>query len=95
MKQDSWANNVIGYDTLSQPNADFGMYVQNALALLSQGGEHYLDSDGGIVYYIPLANESIDTVETFFGRLEALFVVGGTYDSPAHDISFVGLNFVG
>ncbi|KUL82893.1 hypothetical protein ZTR_09020 [Talaromyces verruculosus] len=77
----------------SVPNADFGMYVQNALALLSQGGEHYLDSDAGIVYYIPLANESMDTAETFLGRLEALFVVGGTYDSPAHDVSFVGLNF--
>lgn len=94
MKQNSWANNIIGYDTIPQPNADFGMYVQNALALLSEGGEHYLDSDAGIVYYVPLANESMDTVETFLGRLEALFVVGGTYDSPAHDISFVGLNFV-
>lgn len=94
MKQNSWANNIIGYDTIPQPNADFGVYVQNALSLLSQGGEHYLDSDAGIVYYVPLANEPMDTAETFLGRLEALFVVGGTYDSPAHDISFVGLNFV-
>jgi hypothetical protein len=94
MKQNSWANNIIGYDTISRPFADFGFYVQNALALLSQGGEHYLDSDAGIVYYVPLANESMDTAETFLGRLVALFVVGGTYDSPAHDISFVGLNFV-
>lgn len=94
MKQNSWANNIIGYDTISQPNADIGFYVQNALALLSQGGEHYLDSDAGIIYYVPLANESLDTAETFLGLLEALFVVGGNYDSPVHDISFVGLNFV-
>jgi hypothetical protein len=94
MKHNSWANNIIGYDTIPQPNADFGFYVQNVLALLSQGGEYYLDSDAGIVYYVPLASESMDTAETFLGRLEALFVVGGTYNSPAHDISFMGLNFV-
>lgn len=94
MKQDSWANNIIGYDTIPQPNADFGVWVQNALALLSEGGEHYLDSEAGLVHYIPLAGEDMATAEAYIGQLEALFVIGGTYDAPAHDISFEGLNFV-
>ncbi|KAH8799146.1 hypothetical protein F5884DRAFT_135714 [Xylogone sp. PMI_703] len=93
MKQESWANNIIGYDTIPQPNADFGVWVQNALALLNEGGQYYLDSVAGVVYYKPLAGENMSTAETYLGRLEALVVVGGTYDQPAHDISFEGLNF--
>ncbi|KAH8799447.1 hypothetical protein F5884DRAFT_863625 [Xylogone sp. PMI_703] len=93
MKQDSWANNIIGYDTIPQPNADFGVWVQNALELLHEGGQHFLDSEAGVVYYIPLAGENMSTAETYIGRLEALIVVGGTYDQPAHDISFTGLHF--
>lgn len=94
MKQDSWENNIIGYDTISQPNADFGFWIQNALALLDEGGEHYLDSEAGVVYYKPLAGENIHTADTYIGKLESLVVVGGTYDEPAHDISFNGLHFV-
>jgi hypothetical protein len=94
MTQFSWTNNIIGYDTIPQPNADFGIWVQNALALLTEGGQHYLDSEAGIVYYMPLAGEDMATVETYLARLEALITIGGTYDHPAHDISFEALNFV-
>ena len=94
MKQFSWKNNIIGYDTIPVPNADFGLWVQNALGLLQEGGQHYLDSDEGIVYYMPLAGEDKTKVETFLGRLEALITIGGTYDDPAHDIAFLGMNFV-
>ena len=94
MAQYSWTNNIIGYDTIPDPNADFGVWVQNALPLLAEGGEYYLDSDAGTVYYMPLAGQNMTTAQTHLGVLEALVAIGGTYDEPAHDLTFEGLNFV-
>ena len=94
MLQDCWQNQVIGYDTIPQPNADFGVWVQNALSLLHEGGQFYLDSGAGTVYYMPLVGEDMSTAETYLGTLEALVILGGTYDDPIHDVSFEGLNFV-
>ncbi|KAK3943404.1 hypothetical protein QBC46DRAFT_40050 [Diplogelasinospora grovesii] len=91
MEQFAWQNQIIGYDTVNQPNADFGVWVQNALALMSDGGQFYLDSKNGKVYYKPLAGENMATAETYLGLLEAIVVVGGTYDNPAHDITFQGI----
>jgi hypothetical protein len=94
MLNNSWQNQIIGYDDFSSPFADFGLWVQNALALLHEGGQYYLDSPGGTVYYMPLEGEDMSTAETYLGSLEALLVLGGTYDQPIHDVSFEGLNFV-
>ena len=94
MVQEAWTNNLIGYDTVQSPNADFGVWVQNALALISDGGEFYLDSNAGRVYYKPLTGENMATIDTYLGVQECLIAVGNTYTDPAHDISFSGLNFV-
>lgn len=94
MDQNSWFLNNWGYDTVNKPNADFGVWVQNALALLSEGGQFYVDSQAGKVYYKPLSGENMATVDARLGVLETLVAVGGTYDSPAHDITFQGIDFV-
>lgn len=94
MTQYSWANNIIGYDTIPGPFAEFGVWVQNALPLLAEGGEYYLDSDAGTIYYIPLVGQNMATVQAHLGLLEALVTIGGTYDEPVHDLAFEGLNFV-
>jgi hypothetical protein len=95
MMQDCWKNQVIGWDDFIAPFADFGVWIQNALALLNEGGEYYLDSDAGIVYYMPLKGEDMSTADTYLGVQEVLVAVSGTYDDPAQHISFEGLNFVG
>jgi hypothetical protein len=94
MVQPGWRNQIIGYDTIPQPNANFGFWVQNALSLLSEGGQFYLDSEAGVVYYMPLDNEDMSSVDSYLGALEALVILGGTYEEPIHDINFQGLNFV-
>lgn len=76
------------------PNADFGVWVQNAHALLIEGGEFYLDSAAGVVYYMPLAGQDMTTVQSYLGILEALVVIGGSYDAPAHNIAFTGFDYV-
>ncbi|GAB1317089.1 Xylanase A [Madurella fahalii] len=94
MKQNWWFLNTWGYDHIAKPNADFGVWIQNALPLLSEGGQFYLDSAAGKVYYKPLNGENMAMAETYLGILETLVVIGGdTYASPAHDISFSGIDF--
>lgn len=93
MKQNWWFLNTWGYDHVGKPNADFGVWIQNARNLLSEGGQFFLDSAAGKVYYKPLTGENMSTAKTYLGVLETLISVGGTYSSPAHDITFSGINF--
>ncbi|KAK6841189.1 hypothetical protein PG987_002049 [Apiospora arundinis] len=60
MKQNSWANQIIGWDTVSNPFADFGVWVQNALALLVEGGQFYLDSQAGKEVLVSISGASYD-----------------------------------
>lgn len=94
MKQNTWYNQIWGYDTVNNNNADFGVWVQNALALLTEGGQFYLDSAAGKIYYKPLSGENMASVDTHLGVSEVLIVIGGTYADPVHDISFQDINFV-
>lgn len=94
MKQDCWSNQLIGYDTIESPAADFGVWIQNSRDLLIDGGQYFLDSPNGQIHYMPLAGENMATVSAYLGTLETLLAIGGTLDSPAHDIVFQNLNFV-
>jgi hypothetical protein len=94
MEQNTWFNQLWGYDTVDKPNADFGVWVQNALSLLSEGGQFYLDSAAGKVYYKPLSGEKMDSLQAYLGVLETLLIFGGTYDNLVHDITFEGISFV-
>ncbi|KAM7192178.1 xylanase A [Rhypophila sp. PSN 637] len=94
MKQNSWFHNNWGYDHISKPNADFGVWMQNALALLVEGGQFFLDSAAGKVYYKPLAGENMATSKAYLGVLEALVTIGGTsYGTPAQNIYFKDVSF--
>lgn len=94
MVQECWHHQVIGYDTFADPDVDGGLFVQNALALLDEGGEFYLDSEAGRIYYMPLEGEDMSEAEAYLGIQEALIAISGTLDDPVHDIAFEGLNFV-
>jgi hypothetical protein len=61
---------------------------------LTEGGQFYLDSSAGKVYYKPLSGQNMATADAHLGVLETLISVGGSYDAPAHDITFQGLSFV-
>ncbi|SCV50440.1 uncharacterized protein FFB14_11436 [Fusarium fujikuroi] len=89
----SWNNNIQGYDTVNHPFVEHGVWIQNAYDLFSDGGQFFLDTDANTVYYKPLDGQDMSQVEAYLGIQEALVVVGGTYDDPAHDITFSGINF--
>jgi hypothetical protein len=70
MEQNTWFNQIGEYDTVSKPNADFGIWVQNALPLLTEGGQFYLDLGSGKIYYKPLSNENMETIQAYLGVSE-------------------------
>jgi hypothetical protein len=94
MKQPAWNNNGIGYDTISRPDVSHGFFVENALTLLDEENEWFLNTTSEIVYYKPPNGTDIRSMYLVLGRLEQLLVVGGTYDGPAHDIVFRGFNYM-
>lgn len=94
MDQPSWIWNYLGYDAFSNPWGNSGFWIQNALSLLTEGSEFFLDPSAGKIYYMPLPGQDMATIDTYLGILDAIVAVGGTYDAPAHDVTFQGLNFV-
>jgi hypothetical protein len=93
MEQPAWNNNTWGYDTLSQPFRAGPLYLANAREFLDSAGEWYLDSGAGALYYKPQSGENMSTADVRLPLLESLLRIGGSYGSPAHNLSFSGLQF--
>lgn len=94
MAQPAWNNNIIGYDTFNQPFNDHGLYVENALSLLTDPNEWYLDPESHIIYYMPPSGRDPNSMYLVLAKLETLLLVGGTYDKPVHDLTFRGFNYM-
>ena len=95
MQQPAWNNNGLGYDTLTSPFRAGPMYLENAYEFLDAPGEWYLDPGAGSLSYIPRAGESMSSADVELPVLGSLVDVGGTYDAPAHDLTFAGIEFTG
>ncbi|KAF9780341.1 hypothetical protein IL306_000626 [Fusarium sp. DS 682] len=93
MKSKIWANQIIGYDQIAEPFWDGGVWIQNVKALLTDGGQFYLDRNESIIYYMPLEGDDMTTASTYLGIQEVLMVVGGTYEEPIHGLHFEGITF--
>jgi hypothetical protein len=92
--QPALANNIIGYDTITDPFFDNGFFIENVLSLLDEPNEYYLNSSIGQVYYIPPAGVSPNDMYMVLPKLEQLLVLAGTYEDPVHDLTFQGLNYM-
>jgi len=68
-------------------------YVENALELLDEPGEWYLDRATGEVTYLPRPNEHPPDCEFVAPALQTLLEVRGTPARPAHNLRFEGLTF--
>lgn len=93
MTQPCWANanshQGSGYDyTMALPE-----WVENALELVDEDGEFYLDSATGDLTYKPRDGEAMDSVEVVLPRLEKLLSAEGTLDDPVQHLRFEGLVF--
>jgi hypothetical protein len=95
MQQPGWSNNTFGFDTFASPFRAGPLYITNAYEFLDSPGEWYLNPGTGTVYYIPLAGQNMSSVSVELPALQSLVNLGGTYDAPAHHISFSGITFSG
>jgi hypothetical protein len=95
MQQPGWANNLIGFDTISRSIATrtAHLFLINARAFLKAPGQWYLDPSAGKLFYKPRAGEDMANVAVMLPRLEALVSIAGTYDAPVKDLRFSGLRF--
>jgi hypothetical protein len=69
------------------------IYVENALELLDEPGEWYLDRPAKTVYYMPHAGEDMTKVEVIAPAVEKLVELRGTLDRPVHNVRFEGVTF--
>ena len=69
------------------------VYYENAIELLDEPGEWYLDTHEGYLYYIPRAFEDMQTADVVLPVTERLITLQGTADENIHNIYFDGLEF--
>ncbi|WP_248963881.1 RICIN domain-containing protein [Sphaerisporangium perillae] len=95
MQQPAWNNNNFGYDTFTSPHRSGPLYLENAYEFLDSPGEWYINPGTGMLSYIPLAGQNMSNVSVELPLLQSLVDVGGTYDAPAHHVTFSGITFTG
>ncbi|WP_433796758.1 ricin-type beta-trefoil lectin domain protein [Actinoplanes sp. CA-252034] len=95
MQQPGWGNNNFGFDTFARPHRAGPLFLTNAYEFLDAPGEWYLDPSTGALSYIPLAGQNMAATAVELPRLQSLVQVGGTYDAPAHHMTFSGITFTG
>ncbi len=69
------------------------IYIENALELLDEPGEWYLDRPAKTVYYRPRPGEDMRRAEVVAPAVEKLIELRGTLDRPIHNICFAGITF--
>ena len=67
-------------------------HIENAMSLLAAAGQWYLDSKGGLVYYVPAEGEDPNAEEFIAPRLEQLLCLRGTADKPIRFVEMHGLS---
>lgn len=68
-------------------------HIENALELLDQPGEWYLDRKSGWLYYMPRDGEAMDQIDAVVPVLERLLELRGTLDQPVKGLRFEGITF--
>lgn len=69
------------------------IYIENALELLDEPGEWYLDRAARMVYYLPKPGEDMAQAPVVAPALERLVEIRGTLDRPVRNIRFEGIAF--
>ena len=93
LMDDTW---VHVYDKGSRSAPSYGpTWIENALELLNEPGEWYLDADANTLYYMPRPWEDMSRVHVTMPILdgELLTVTGSGNDNQVQNIRFEGITF--
>ena len=83
-----WPSPMVTTDGRNSP-----FYLTNALPLLDEPGEWFLDIRGSKLYYVPREGEDMTTAEVIAPMMETLVMVEGTADQTVNDICFRNIGF--
>ena len=78
---------------ISKETGNSAFYLSNALQLLDEPGEWFLDVAKQKIYYWPRNNENVLTANVIAPSLETLVQMEGTIDHPVSNIHFKGISF--
>ncbi len=95
MQQPAWAHNNWGFDTLARPMiVDEGVvFLENALGLLTEPGEWFLDPTIGRLYVMPWPGVNLNDADVVLPRLDHLLSISGSHAEPIVNLNFEGLHF--
>ncbi|HEY1537470.1 MAG TPA: right-handed parallel beta-helix repeat-containing protein [Polyangiaceae bacterium] len=92
--QPCWDNSTKrGNNNVGPGSVGTATRAENAYQLLDTAGEWYLDVGSSKFYYIPLAGQTITSLDVEAPVLEALVSGGGTAANPLHNVVFHGIQF--
>lgn len=78
---------------ISKEEGNSAFYLTNAIQLLDEPGEWFLDVAKQKLYYWPLPGEDLLTANTIAPYTETLVAVTGTIDHPVTNLDFKGISF--
>lgn len=89
-----WNSRKFGHDWgLSLPTAGKACYLENALEMLDQPGEWYLDRQTGVLSYWPREGEDLTKAEVIAPVLQkTMLAVVGTRERPVVNVHFKGIH---
>ena len=95
MQQPAWAHNNWGFDTLARPMIldDGVVYLENALELITEPGEWFLDPVKGKLYIKPEDGKSVEDMSIVLPHLDHLISMSGTHSEPVVNVTFEQLQF--
>jgi hypothetical protein len=89
-----WNSRVFVNDwLLTLPAAGKACYLENALEMLDQPGEWYLDRQTGVLSYMPRDGEDLTRAEVVAPVLQkTMLAVIGTHERPVLNVHFKGIH---
>lgn len=78
---------------ISKKTGNSPFFLNNALCLLDEPGEWYLDKEKAKIYYYPREGEDMASAKVMIPVLENLLEIKGTRDAPVQHIYFKGISF--
>jgi hypothetical protein len=78
---------------ISSETGNSAYYLTNAIELLDEPGEWYLDKVNSKLYYWPRPTENLSTASVIAPSLETLIKIEGTIDHPVTYVNFNGVSF--
>lgn len=78
---------------ISKKTGNSPFFLNNALCLLDEPGEWYLDKEHAKIYYYPRVGERLESSKVMVPVLENILEIKGTIDAPVHHIYFENIAF--